>query len=593
MRSPPVINSIALPAGLVFTLFFVYFTWAALTFPSVFNPDDQANAAATDYLVETRRLPVVDAQTPGIQFSDLGTTRSLRPPLTFITAAVSDVLSQPWKPGENRGQRIGAAFLGALTVSLALLGFYLAFKSWPLALLGALSLGLLPRFLILSSTNNDDIGAMLSVTALFSGFIYLFTQLASPSKDSSKALLCVFFAIGLVFQTKFTAWVALPFALSFATLLCVQHRGLIKSTPIWFFVMAGFVLILAGGWWPLFNMFHYGITDPTALNHAIFLQEHLSDDNANRRGFSSMGWSLLAVVFNWNVVWKPGMAGLLGDIHWLSIVQPLSIKLFYGFIGVVAIVNAVLLTRKSCSLRLLGVFACVLILGQAAVFAHHLWLRDVQLDGRYLMPMAMPLVFLCLQGLNRLPAQAIKIEVNKKHLNASTVIALPMIGLLCWLHYQSVAERYVASFTQTSLTTRLQTRHMLDLDQIFSKATSSRAASSFVAPSSLTISRTDFGEAYLESSQLCRFLAINSVLMLDITSISPGAIGLAVIDENQTVLDQNWQAIQAGKNTVLLSANKQGCARVRFYLGKQTQKVSLTSMHIYELRTHGFGEPIL
>jgi hypothetical protein len=121
-----------------------YYTHAVLTFPVLFNVDNQLNYAATEYLAEHRKIPVVKAGDPEILFTEIGITGSLRPPFTFIVSAVASKLTANIVDHRITRQRLGSPLIGALTVVVVFAGFWLAFNYIGLALLGATAIGLLP-----------------------------------------------------------------------------------------------------------------------------------------------------------------------------------------------------------------------------------------------------------------------------------------------------------------------------------------------------------------------------------------------------------------------------------------------------------------
>jgi len=117
----------------------------------------------------------------------------------------------------------------------------------------------------------------------------------------------------------------------------------------------------------------------------------------------------------------------------------------------------------------------------------------------------------------------------------------------------------------------------------------------FLDDARLTLQRDDSArlDAYAQISGLCELLHINSVLHLRLDSISPGSIGFATLDSSGQLQDQSWHAIQFGENSILLTSKGLDCQSTRFYLGRQTHKVTVSELRIYSLRVHRYGEPVL
>jgi len=560
---------------------FCYFAKASFSYPSLFNPDDLMNRAATSYLAEHRSLPIVDSANAEIRFTELGTTRSLRPPLTYIVSASTEVLLGDLVPNSAIGQNLGASLLGSLTIALVFSGLFLAYRSVLAALCGALLLALLPRFLILSSSNNDDIGAVFAGSLLFTSLLIVHRN---PQKMASYFTAAV--AIGLVFIAKFTAWICLPVAFLYLLVKARrQWRSLLPMAPILLMTV-----VLAGGWWPLFNMWHYGASDPTAIKHAVALQEQLTQVQANRRGFFTLGLSYFGTLINWSMVWQPSLASIVGDLGWLGIKQSAAIKILYALVLIFAFLAACLAFFKKPRENYFVGLVLFLILIQIIIFIHHLWLRDMQVDGRYLLPVAMPILYLFTSGVN----QWRSVTIPPQALRPTTVVLISLMMLLGVLHIFAIQSRYLDSFEQPAFNSKLLRPKTVSIPTLFTQAAAT-GLKVFLDDARLTLQRDDSArlDAYAQISGLCELLHINSVLHLRLDSISPGSIGFATLDSSGQLQDQSWHAIQFGENSILLTSKGLDCQSTRFYLGRQTHKVTVSELRIYSLRVHRYGEPVL
>jgi len=322
----------------VFLTSLIYYGVLAANFPVLFNVDNYENFAATRYIAEHHRIPVVTAQSDDIRFTDLGTTRLLRPPFSYLISAAVFRLSEPVTNNETTRLRLGSPFIAAVTLLVVFAGFYIAFHSIGLALLGTVAIALLPRFMFLATCNNDDIGAVFSASFLFS------TTLALQRYGAKFHLLVMLAgAFGLVLQTKFTAWLILPwFALYVAVLLRNEWRRLLSWLPV---LLVTF--IIAGGWWLAFNMVNYGVGDPSAMLHAAHIQSELTNGEPNRRGYHSVGVGVVDLLANHDQFLSKSYRSLIGYLDWVKLDVGSSIYMFYGLILVIGLISV---AANACSI---------------------------------------------------------------------------------------------------------------------------------------------------------------------------------------------------------------------------------------------------
>ena len=232
--------------------------------------------------------------------------------------------------------RAGSALLCALAVAVAHLTLLRYFSSKAVAITGALLIGLLPQFTFIASHLNDDSAAIFSVTFL----LYCITRLLNRSVSPGLALMTGL-AIGLVLVSKFTAWLFLPFA-GIAMLLFAR-----PEFGRWSAVLAALVLgvVLGGGWWIGFNVWHYGWNDPLLFKIGSQISAQFTKiDPANLRNFAADGVSFIDLVFgDYNNFVDETLASAIGNLDWLRLrVGPpqyflyfsvLAVAIFYAEIG--------------------------------------------------------------------------------------------------------------------------------------------------------------------------------------------------------------------------------------------------------------------
>ena len=408
--------STKIAAGLIlFIGFLLFYLVAAAKMPDRFGVDGYLNYAATQYLVEHKRIPVVHADTQGIVFSQLGATRSLRPPLTYVLNATSSHLFSEAVGSRKIAMRFGSALLGALTVTLAFISLMLCRLSIAYGVLGALMLGLMPRFNILAATNNDDIGAVFSVALIGACCNWVLRE-----REQLIPILALAAAVGVVFISKYTAWICLPFVvLALWPALKQRCKDILRWSPVLITLW-----VIAGGWWPIFNMFHYGVFDPTALGHASQLQAELTSRLPNKQGYWSQGVSLWQLLTNYDQFLSITFASFVGYLPWISMSVTLGVNTFYILAAVLVLAGSFSMARNTTVMTWLAVWTFFLC--QFAVYLHHNLLRDIQVDGRYLMPVLSVWVVVAMLGLARLLPKLIGARLK---LELLTVYALAIILL--------------------------------------------------------------------------------------------------------------------------------------------------------------------
>ena len=240
----------------LFILFFGYYWFTSSALPRVAGPDWRSNTEAGRFIYENLRLPVLPDDEAALHFTPHGGTRSLRPPLSFmVSAGMAHVLS--FTSGDLQMRlRKGSALLCALAVALAFHALATYFSSLRAGVLGAFLIGLMPQFTFIASYNNDDSGAIFSATLMLAVLVRIYRH--GPGLANAVLL---GLAAGLIVLSKMSAWLMMPFVLLFLLLFVrAPARELFRYA-----MLAAVVFVASGGWWLLFNVYHYGIGDPLAM----------------------------------------------------------------------------------------------------------------------------------------------------------------------------------------------------------------------------------------------------------------------------------------------------------------------------------------
>ena len=212
----------------------------------------------------------------------------MRPPLSYLVAATA-AQGFSWTGIELEMLfRIGSALLCALTLGLIFAATNRYLDDQWLALGAALLVGLLPQFTFIASHLNDDSAAIFSVTFLVYCLIRLLREPAGPS-----LALLTGIALGLVILSKFTAWLFMPVAVLALVLFARPPSGKWWRS----LALAGVGIILGGGWWISFNIWHYGWNDPLLFNSGKTLSaQFIKIDPDQVRGFAAEGVSFIDLV---------------------------------------------------------------------------------------------------------------------------------------------------------------------------------------------------------------------------------------------------------------------------------------------------------
>lgn len=569
----------------LFIISTVYYTHAALTFPVLFNLDNQLNYAATEYLAEHRKIPVVKADDPEILFTEIGTTRSLRPPFTFIVSAVASNLTANIVDHSITRQRLGSPLIGALTVVVVFVGFWLAFNHIGLALLGATTIGLLPKFVFLASCNNDDIGAVLSVSLLFTSVLALVRYRANVS-----VLIALAFSLGLVLQTKFTAWLVLPWFGIFCLMLIRSNwRSIVKLTPL-----LAIIFILAGGWWIVFNMINYGVTDPSAIRHAVELQTQLNSIQANSQGYLSNGIGLYDLLANHDQFLTKSFRSLIGYLQWLDLNVGALTYLFYGLLFLFGFVGLAFTSRATPKKRdYLDYLVIILVLSQCVFYFHHNLVRDIQPQARYVLPVIMPLVYLFLRQIERLPPNAVILQFRGRKYATQSLVSSALIGVCVLVHLVAMERNIMPTFNPKPYFTSLkkpQKHEVRDALQI----SSSNALSYKFIDNRLQLRREGTGPSSITlNSHFCRHLPLNALITMNVKSLTSGGFSVHIDRLNQGSYNSiYWRRVPAGESVAIFSVNSHNCSGVKISLSRSTYQLTLESLDISELRIHQHGKPL-
>lgn len=393
----------------LFIGFFAYFSFTAYHLPSSAGPDEHFSRVATDFYHQHNRMATVAEDEDKMVFSKYGNTRLLRPPLGFYLPAIIAKV-----PGINQlprayAYRLANALFGAATVLACFVALLMYFRKPSYAVYGSLVVGLIPQFGFYSSYLNDDSAALFAAALLTLAMVNIVRNGVSTKS-------CIFFtaAVGLTVLTKQTAWIYIGGAILFYLIFILRFNQQFVVQHVW--MLAAF--IVAGGWWFLFNMYHYGLGEFMLSGTGRALVEKYATYQLDDFGFKAkhnLEMRHLLILNRFDFIGASYKA-FIGHLDWLRLRVGSLQYSFYLWVVVAVAVNAILLSIQTAKVFLLkqqqltkferqqALFEWVLyvaVLIQILLYTWHNVYRDIQVQGKYLMPVLLPLMILALSGVQR------------------------------------------------------------------------------------------------------------------------------------------------------------------------------------------------
>ena len=451
-------TNIILSTLIVFLLAVSYYSYTSKNLPIGAGPDSSANYDAVKFYYHHQRLALFPEDEDKVTYSPYGTTRLVRPPFAFIVSAMLAQVSPFQGKPTAIAFRAGSVFLCALTLALTFLGLRYYFDSNWYASLGSALIGLLPQFTFIASHVNDDSGAIFSATLLICAFIFIYRRGVS--------LLSVLFlgiSIGLILMSKLSAWLLFPSTLIFV-LSFVRFK---KDDAAKYATTMLVCIIIAGGWWGLYNTYHYGIDDPVALKiNQVIAEAHRTLPIDKGHGFASKGVGFYDLIINnhKNFIWA-AFEATVGNLDWLRLkVGPLQYGLYlivvitaliYFLMRLLVFFTRIITGRLQNFDNRVFAFESILfftVLFQIFMFVWRNVYQDIQIQGKYMLPVFLAVLLLFLSALRWL-ARMILQQLEKHSLDAFWVTGRNLIQmsvfaailLIVFVHFNGLFK-YVIPF---------------------------------------------------------------------------------------------------------------------------------------------------
>ena len=440
---------ILLQAVLISLVFFLYYSFTGYHLPESAGPDYPVSQDAVGFYLEHGRLAVIPDDEDKLTFSKYGNSRVVRPPLAFASSAllanVSPFLQDDW----TFAYRHASAVFLALTLAIIFIALRLSFAQPSLAFLGVLLVGLMPQYTFTASYLNDDSAAFFA-----SSLIVLCMLLIKQFGVNFVRLALFAFAIGLALIAKKTSWLMLPFVLIFYVLfILTERRAFVKDHLI---LLVFF--IIGGGWWLIFNIHHYGWSDPFAFNMLSDLTARHMRIDLSEYGFKAIGLNMKGLVLlNYNNFIGASFMAVVGHLDWLRLrvgTIQYGFYLFVAFLAAYYLLDRVirfliaffkgmqfasklkqLVKNRDFQFELI---LLSIIIFQVVMYVYHNVYNDIQIQGKYIIPVILPLVIFSLSGLNVLLD-------NRLLLNRSKIV-IPILMVITILVHIDALLSHVMPF---------------------------------------------------------------------------------------------------------------------------------------------------
>ncbi|MFC1664098.1 ArnT family glycosyltransferase [Pseudomonadota bacterium] len=570
------ISGIVISTLIVFLLAVSYYSYTSKNLPIGAGPDSSANYDAVRFYYEHQRLALFPEDEDKVTYSPYGTTRLVRPPLAFIVSALL-MHASPFKGKTSAiAFRAGSVLLCALTVALTFLGLRCYFDSNWYASLGSALIGLLPQFTFLASHVNDDSGAIFSATLLICSFIYIHRRGIDLLSISLLGA-----SIGLVLLSKLSAWLLFPSTLIFV-LSFVRFK---KEYIVKYAALTAVCIILAGGWWVLYNTYHYGIDDPAALKiNQEIAQIHRTLPPNKGHGFASKGVGFYELIINNHKDFiGASFAATIGNLDWLRLkVGPLQYGL-YLLVVVIAAIYFLMRLITFCTRLVTGTldkfdkrtfsFESILvftILFQMFMFVWRNVYQDIQIQGKYMLPVFLAVLVLFLSAL-RCSVQAINHQLEKNSLeafwisgrNLMKMTAVAGIFFIIYVHLHGLFTYVIPFYYPPAYSLDTGRLSYMDLSKPQWIMTSKDITIQTI-DDKWEITSHGVDPHLVLPAKLCEKLGSNFLLQIRFNAVKKGQFQ-AFVDDGGGFRRNKSDRItyDAGNNTILLGLSANQCKAVR------------------------------
>ena len=564
---------VVVSAGGIFVLFFAYFLVTASYLPLGRGPDNAAHNDAARFIYKHGRLAVFPADEDLLRYTPYGSTRALRPPLSYLLAGgFAKIMPESYRV--ERVFRYASALFGAGVAALTFIGLWVYFGSVWFSVLGATLIALMPQFTFISSYNNDDISAVFSATLLI---VSLLVVLRYTANTANIALLGL--STGLVLISKLTAWLILPFVYAaWALLIRWQRERLFRLSAVWLVSV-----MLGGGWWIGFNVYHYGVKDPLLLEISQEIStRHARIDEPTNRGFRAQGIGYRELIIeNHRHFIGESFKSTVGNLDWLRLRMGWPQYKLYLLIVVLAGCFYSLrlgswLVLKSKSIESPDQdrsFLVETLLLASVAFQIFMYIRfnvehDVQIQGKYLIPVFLPVWILFFASVRALKSGIDTFLELRLNLEARNVlygaIGVASLVLTVGVHAHAIAAYVMPFYYPRAYDLNIKHFRQVNLQDASSELETIKASVKTINRSWEIFASAPDPQLIL-GAKFCEILAANSILKINLRAKQKDVFQIFV-DAGHGFEERYSYKVRygPGTSTLIFAIGTDKCNRIRF-----------------------------
>ena len=434
--------------------------------------------------------------------------------------------------------------------------------------------------------------------AIFSGTLLWFAMIRVLVKGLNTSTAAVFgLAMGVVLLSKFTAWLMLPLAACFL----VPYLWKESKRGLRFVAVICIAVVIGGGWWIPFNMYHYGVDDPLLSGVSTRLsEERAAIADAGHRGYVSRGVGLTELILgNYKNFLGESYIATVGHLDWLRIRLG---WLQYGLYAIVFLIGIVYLPLRKLR-EWIGVsghydprepagatwfysILFLMVVFQVVMYVRFNLYHDVQVQGKYLLPALAPLLTLCAGAVvaaARFPEGRVKV-LNRL---PGSVWATLFAGLVVVTHVHALRTYVIPYYFPDPLIYRMSAFRYLDLKDLdFIKT--SNAVKLEPGASGLTVESLGIDPQIELRHKFCGWIQVNVIIHMILEAESKGDIKVYV-DPGQGYSEENvvGSRYSSGENHLIIPMGVSDCRAIRIDPASAPGKVVLrrigfATLHISE-----------
>ncbi|MDH3692238.1 MAG: hypothetical protein OEU36_22620, partial [Gammaproteobacteria bacterium] len=417
-------------------------------------------------------------------------------------------------------------------------------------------------------------------------------------------LLAVLFGLssGLLILSKPTAWVLFPTIVLFILLFARF------ATPklIAYSVVVLTTTIIAGGWWIVFNIHHYGANDPFARKIAIHHAEQRSRLKPNvAKSFNEKGVSYYDLfIGSHRNFWGATARSTIGKLDWLKLnmgamqytlyLAVFFVALAYYFLRVGGFMLSGLskqgdvdsADRRQLVLEGLLFFAIVF---QISMYVWRNMNTEIQLQGKYIIPVALAVLFLFFAATHRF-GNWLTDTLNEKGIYSLSIVDINRAGLLLFsvsiilIHLQGLWAHVIPFYRPRVHDLSMSGFRPLNINN--TDVTIIRDIDTIeVSEGSLRISMTGPDPQLVLDPKFCESIIGNVLLKAKFQSDGPGLLQIFVDQGRGFNEDDSYRAKYGNDGSeVLVAMGNEHCSRIRLDPGTQPGQVVIDNISVARVR---------